>query len=432
VKRIHLFVLFLLAFIVRALIISRFGQEPGADHIWNDAVAWNLVQGHGFTASQSAPYVPGVFRSPGYPAFLAFLFAVFGHSFKAAFLANALLDSITTVFVTLIVAKLSSVEHALLSGALYALYPYPAIFCGMLIQDTLLTFAVISVLLVLVSDTRWKWPLLGVLLGLTALIKPFLILFSAVPLVFTRKWRRAVVMMAVTVLTISPWVLRNYVTFHAFPPLSVGGTGENLGVLIAEMNGGEKATLAKWKSDSIMRAGYKYTPDKAAEYLDTLIDGRPLIELERQRVGEYAPIIRHRWREYISIVVRHLWRNWVTMNVGSRGKLAVLAFALTASVFALGLLGMWLQRKQWRQFLPLYLAVFWITLIYAPYSQESRYLLPARPAMIVFVAGALLTLLRRRSGSLSHAVSQVHCSEPLEIENTDLVPENEEPVTIEA
>jgi hypothetical protein len=188
-------------------------------------------------------------------------------------------------------------------------------------------------------------------------------------------------------MTITPWVIRNYVHFQSFPPLSVGGTGGNLGVLVAELDGGENRLVKQYASDSILKAGYKYNPANAAEYLDSFVDGKPLIELEKQRVAEYAPILKARWKEYLPNVFRHLWRNWITKNAGRFG---LIAFLISISVLAFGLLGMFFERHNRRTLLPLYLTVFWITLIYAPYSQESRYMLPARPAMIAFCASALL------------------------------------------
>src|SRR4029453_16212380 len=70
--------IFLLAFFVRLLFIKVFAVPPVNDLLWNDAVGWNLANNLGFTASQSPPYIPGVFRTPGYPAFLALVYTIFG------------------------------------------------------------------------------------------------------------------------------------------------------------------------------------------------------------------------------------------------------------------------------------------------------------------------------------------------------------------
>ena len=115
--------------------------------LWNDAVGWNLANGHGYTASQTEPRVPGIFRTPGYPFFLAFIYMIFGHSYVNVYFAQAVLDSFSAVVLYRIASRYVSTEIAILSGFLYALYPYPAIFCGVLHQDILLIFATLIVLL---------------------------------------------------------------------------------------------------------------------------------------------------------------------------------------------------------------------------------------------------------------------------------------------
>ena len=52
------------------------------DHVFNDATAWSFAEGRGFTASVEAPYDPAIFRTPGYPAFLGVVYALFGHSVR--------------------------------------------------------------------------------------------------------------------------------------------------------------------------------------------------------------------------------------------------------------------------------------------------------------------------------------------------------------
>src|SRR5690348_3327991 len=74
--------IFLLALAVRLAFIALFWMPPESDRIWNDAVARNLLAGHGFTASQSEPRIPGVFRTPGYPAFVAAIYYVAGYSYR--------------------------------------------------------------------------------------------------------------------------------------------------------------------------------------------------------------------------------------------------------------------------------------------------------------------------------------------------------------
>ena len=100
-------------------------------------------------------------------------------------------------------------------------------------------------------------------------------------------------------------------------------------------------------------------------------------------------------------MLRHVWRNWLTLNaVGSSGRLLQLAMLLSFAVLLAGVAGMIALSPRWRELLPLYATVLGISVFYAPYPQEARYTLPARPAMMVFIAGFIAALisaaLRRR------------------------------------
>src|SRR5262245_62154613 len=105
-------VIFALALIVRLVMISQFGQSPRSDLLWNDAVGWNLANGLGFTASETEPRVPGIMRTPVYPAFLAVIYFWFGHSYFIVFLFQALLDSLSAILIGLVALNYVSVRIA--------------------------------------------------------------------------------------------------------------------------------------------------------------------------------------------------------------------------------------------------------------------------------------------------------------------------------
>src|SRR5204863_4020043 len=127
--------IFALALVVRLVFVALFQTTPTADMTWNDAVSWNLATGRGFTASVSEPTIPAIYRTPGYPAFLGAVYFVFGHKLIAAYVAQAVVDALTAVLVAGIARALASAAIASLAGVLYALYPYPAMLCGILQQD---------------------------------------------------------------------------------------------------------------------------------------------------------------------------------------------------------------------------------------------------------------------------------------------------------
>ena len=383
-----------MAFLVRFVVVLLFAVEPRNDLLWNDAVGWNLANGHGFTASQHDPRTPGIYRTPGYPAFLALVYSLFGHSRQAVYLVQAILDSGSAVLIGIIALRLTTRRIAILVGVLYALYPYAAFFCGILHQDILLTFATLVVLLLAVEASRsgggaGAWAIVGVATGLTALVKPNFVLFTFVPALVIwfavpRARRPGVATMALAfgvLVAVTPWMVRNYVVFRAFPPLAAGATGVNLRLLIEELDGGEQRLIARIRPSE----------RDPARYLDTFVDGNALILQERELAKVAGGQLLRRWPEYLLLIAYHVPRLWTTRySIGHSRLLGVTAAVLSWPVLALGLAGMWLARRDWRRNLPLYLAIFVITAMYAPYTAESRYTLPARPAMLVFVAYGLL------------------------------------------
>src|SRR5207302_11026714 len=111
-------------------------------------------------------------------------------------------------------------------SALYAGYPYSAIYCGSLHQDILLTFTLQIVLLLVLQSSRrpsrlWLWLLVGLGVGFVALIKAYLLLFAVIPAltIALQRWparvkARGLALFALgTSLLLAPWLARNYLVF---------------------------------------------------------------------------------------------------------------------------------------------------------------------------------------------------------------------------
>ncbi|HYP26514.1 MAG TPA: glycosyltransferase family 39 protein [Blastocatellia bacterium] len=399
---------FAAAFLLRVVLIIKFGSHPVNDQIWDDAVGWNLATGHGFTASQSDPRVPGVFRTPVYPGFLSVIYFLFGHSYEAVYIAQSVLDSLSAVLIGLIACSLISERVGIMTGALYALYPYSAIFCGAVGQDILLTFSVLVVLSAVViamrrAENLWAWFIVGVATGCTALVKANFILFITVPfltaLLMTRRIRRPTpvfaVMAAGLVLVVAPWVLRNYIVFGSFPPLAAGGTGTNLMYLLDELEGGEEMLIGRYQESP--KDGTAGLP-----YLEKNVDGAALIVREKELAGQAVSELARRWPEYLVLILKHIPRLWVTRHALGQSRLVGLAGQFVPWIFFVpGVAGMVLLFRRRRELIPLYATVSVITLMYAPYTAEARYTLPARPALILF-AGFTFTYLLEKFISYRH------------------------------
>jgi hypothetical protein len=389
------FLIFLIAVIVRVALVSQFAMPPYNDALWADAVGWNLVQGNGFSASQSEPRVPGIFRTPAYPFFLAFIYWIAGHSYTAVHIAQALLDAASAVLLGRIIAFYLTPGMAIFSSFLYAIYPYPGMFCGVVHQDILLVFCTLATLLLTSKAAKSAslnpWFFTGLSLGVLALVKANMLLFALLPVItifhYFKENRilRSLILMAGMAVMLSPWVIRNYLVFHSFPPLAAGATGTNLRLLVLELDGGEAAV----RNTGI--SGQPMTDPR------NLRDGPQLIKEEKILAQNALQELKRRWPEYCLNVMRHIPRLWITTYSRYHSELVgVIGSLLSFFVLGLGLAGMVILRKNWRGLLPLYLTVLLITAIYAPYTVEARYTLPARPVMLCFVASALAAAMRKK------------------------------------
>jgi 4-amino-4-deoxy-L-arabinose transferase-like glycosyltransferase len=188
--------------------------------------------------------LPVDMRMPGYPAFLAAIYAVLGRTRTAVLLVQAVLDLITCYVVAMIAARLAPAAKraAVATAALWlaALCPFTAGYTAAVLTETLATFltslAFYALLRALTDPSIelaradagsaallpfLRWVLLaGVLTGLGTLVRPETpLLLAAAGLVLCVRWRRradwpklalAGTWMALSLLLpLLPWAVRN-------------------------------------------------------------------------------------------------------------------------------------------------------------------------------------------------------------------------------
>lgn len=189
---------------------------PIADFASYDAIAWRwLTTGH---------YGSSAYRTPGYPALLAAVYAGAGHSWRAAGLVQAVLGGLTSALVVLLAAQVVSPRGALVAGLLHAFSPTAVAYVPVLASENLAAPLVVGTLLCLAASrhnggTRW-WALVasGFLLGLHLLVRPAGVYFVPGFLLVAagaHKGRGAsvlapVLLASVLVLTLAPWLIRNH------------------------------------------------------------------------------------------------------------------------------------------------------------------------------------------------------------------------------
>ena len=242
----------LAALAMRMCFLWRFPFYDAGDTPIYQQLAHNWLK-HGIYGLDILGHLTAVdMRTPGYPAFLAAIYTVFGESARAVMFAQAFVDVLTCVLVAAMAAVLAPRESrgrvALAALWLAALCPFTANYTAVVLTETLTIFLSALALLVLMEALRglrrheqvvspgemspnMRWLMGGIVVGFGTLVRPEapLILAAAGAVVVGCCWRpknwtklvRAGLLMAVGLaMPLMPWAARNWRTLHTVQFLS--------------------------------------------------------------------------------------------------------------------------------------------------------------------------------------------------------------------
>jgi 4-amino-4-deoxy-L-arabinose transferase-like glycosyltransferase len=344
----------------------------GAEDFWQNGytfyfdLARSLVDGKGFASPGG---VPTAFRVPLYPMFLGVV-TLGERYFIAVLVAQSLIGAATAICAGLLGREMFGDRAGLAAAGLTAVYPYYVVHDTALQETSLFTFFTLLSVFLLLQTARAGSRSLAIGAGLgfgvailtrvtvapVALLAPFWLLL---PTEKRAPWRdRAIVgclCLGALVMTLSPWLIRshritgtwtlgtefgaalwggnNAETFRYYPRESIDLSRR---AAFEALSAGEKAELAALSNDEIAvsdwyeRKGLGYIKEHPEEFV---LNGLKKITA----AFGWLPSPRG-----------SIWRN--TAHVVSY-----------APVMALGLWGMWLDRRRWRMNMPIY----WLFLSFA-------------------------------------------------------------------
>jgi len=219
--------------LARLLWVSLVETLPMSDFLLYHESALSLANGQGY---RIYGYI-SAFEPVGYPAFLALLYYVFTPGIIVPKLANILLSCLTMIMTYVIAKRAFSEKVALIAMLIMALIPRNISFTSVLSTEITFTalFAALNLLVFLRPEGMRAAALRGVLTGVLALIKPYMLVYQfvmfAMDYIHTGKLIPSLKSFSVTtalmILLISPWTIRNYILFDAVIPVSTNG-GINL------------------------------------------------------------------------------------------------------------------------------------------------------------------------------------------------------------
>ena len=240
----------LAAFALRLLFVLHFPGVVDDSRLYAD-IAMNWLQHGVYGITDSGQVVPTLSRLPGYPAFLAAVFAVFGWSnFRAVLLIQVCFDLGTCLLIADLTRRMFSERAAKAAFMMAALCPFLANYAAAALTETLeIFFTALALDLAVCGLARLRcetnsrltamWVGCGLSIGAGILLRPdggillasvgayfFLLLLRALvgqrptapgflPIV-----RAALILALGALAPLVPWTLRNLHTLHRFEPLA--------------------------------------------------------------------------------------------------------------------------------------------------------------------------------------------------------------------
>jgi hypothetical protein len=364
-------------------------DEPGYD-----ALARDLLEGRGITW-------PG--RVPLYPAWLAGVHSVTGFSYSRALYIQSLVGALA-VWLTFVLGRQLFGPHIGLLAALGAAVNIVLVRQSIrLLSEILFTPLVLAVAITFVravqapTTARFAWT--GVWIGLANLVRPTLVGFpvaaaaAALCLLGPRRGARpAAALLIASVLTVAPWVVRNYLKYDAIYPLATSNA-------ILWQGSPEYYTLVRKEGYTYLDVWNKviYGPGNEGNDPGSIegdrywtrralrsIASEPLVYLRfclEKSVTYWIGDPNADWGDSRLFDYRAL-RHWGFSRFETVQLVAARAFPLAAFASLL-----WL-RPHWRRLAPVLVILAYCTLLHAITHAEARLSEPLHPLLLVIFAAA--------------------------------------------
>jgi 4-amino-4-deoxy-L-arabinose transferase-like glycosyltransferase len=447
-------ILVLIGLAIRVWLVPQWADiERSGDYFQYEKMAENLLKWGTFSddiTDDKTPPKPNALRTPGYPMFLATIYAVTGRTARNAWrvvqLAQALLDLLTCWLVYRTARELFRdrlVGFWSLGTALIA--PPLLIFTGYIMTETLATFwTTLAVFCTLkacrANHTRWFIGL-GISCAAATLIRPALVILPVflVPAFFmTPEGRRFFTPKRVGLaffcglFILTPWATRNAISLGQFNFLCASRSNDH-----DERARGYHKWVSTWLDSQAYNRplifhvvyqgrGYKpddipsidafpphaFVSDKERNTVQTLLRQTyaklgltPEIDAEFRKLADER-IRKHPVRYYVILPLYRMLMLWAEPlgHWFMRAPVRIFRTAqlINIAIVAFGFAGMWVLRHHWRDTAPLWLAMWACTIggvitCFAVANVNPRFVVPAYPVMCIFASACAFHLTRAKS-----------------------------------
>lgn len=406
-------------------------------------IARNLLLHHAYALD--GPFRPTLIRLPGYPVFMAVVFAISGiKNYVAVRYAQAIVDMGTCLLIAQFVRDHASRRASLVALWIACLCPFTADYVATPLAETPEIFCIALAMLaagrliraINSGNGRQRLWLAVTTAALIAAIgfrtDGVLLAVVIVPAIwwYTRNrapgkgLRAATVVALLTVLPLVPWTIRNYRVFHVFQPLAprsamdpneISLEGFNLWTTTWEA---DFVSLGEiwWRGDDetidihLLPSRAFDSPEEYRETAKLIADYNDLCTIPVDMDARFAAlahqrIARHPLRQYLVLPmarVADMWLRprteylevlplrWWEWRLHPAGSLIAFAYALLNALFlAVAVIGFAKRRVPLQAMLLAYILLRCVILWGMP-NTEPRYTLEAFPMLMVGAAVALV------------------------------------------
>ncbi|MFT5369003.1 MAG: 4-amino-4-deoxy-L-arabinose transferase-like glycosyltransferase [Candidatus Latescibacterota bacterium] len=207
---------------------------------WADAEAYhalakNIYEGNGYTASNGESYTPTRYTTPTYPIFIAIIYTIFGADYHWVLFVQRILGALSVLLVFMLALRFFGEKTALCAAAIAACYPALIYYTNLMLRESLTGVFVLCIITLIwipqyISHKK-RLVALGFLLAISSMCRPETLLLTA-PIYLILKHHPirpfknhlpSVLCIALPILVVwVPWTTRNYIQFGSLSPVTTG------------------------------------------------------------------------------------------------------------------------------------------------------------------------------------------------------------------
>ncbi|MBN1446030.1 MAG: glycosyltransferase family 39 protein [Candidatus Omnitrophica bacterium] len=350
-------------------------------------VAENFLAGRGLMAGEG---IKG-FRPPLYPLMLS-LFYSLHLNLIAIRIIQCIISAFTVCLVYIAGKKIFSEKIGLWSGIITAVYPFFIFYNGFLLTETLFIFLTLAAIYYFVSLTEKSFSSAraGVMLGLAGLCRPIMQIYLPISFMhiiagkerLKEKLKKILLIAVFFIMTVSPWVTRNYAVFKKFVP------GTTMGGWVF------------WEGNNPYSVGgpCRYFPEGIGDVEETERDKllfRMTADVIRENPGRFAWLLQNKFKRFWNVVP-----NAAEFTKPLYRFISVMSFGVMLPFFVLGFF-LSLRNKK-AQFI--HSLIIFFTVFHMIFLASIRYRVPLETFYIMFAVYGLFRLAEKIKSVIKGAV----------------------------